>query len=485
MKKQVIIAGYYGFNNAGDESILAVLLADLRALEPGLQPLVISGDPAATAELYQVEAILWTDLEAILAAAQAADLIILGGGGIFHDYWGFNPDTLLDQNHAALSYFAGIPLLATLFGKPCMLYSIGVGPLFSTAGKAFMRASVEQAWITTVRDPESKTYLEALGVAPERVHVTADPAFRLPAATPQHAQQMLERENIATTETPVLGVCLRHWDVGVNPEHWEAEVARALDLFLERRGGVIRFLQFQVLDGALLDDAVLAERVKSFMRHSARAALWQGSYTPQERAALLGTCDIVLGMRLHSLILALGRHKPVVALVYDPKISSVMRQAGCAEWMLPIESVTASALFDLLNDAYLTREQRQAGLSAAVNQLAQAAHTNAQLAVSLLHEPLPPAPAVTTETLALLKMLALNRTRQAQSLLRQCNQYHQTISQLKADHEALRHVNRNAQQQLDTIYRSTYWKWLSRYWRLKTKLGLNRNTIQNSGAMFH
>ena len=36
--QQVLIAGYYGFGNAGDEAILAAMLGDLRALKPGSGP---------------------------------------------------------------------------------------------------------------------------------------------------------------------------------------------------------------------------------------------------------------------------------------------------------------------------------------------------------------------------------------------------------------------------------------------------------------
>src|SRR2546423_1910393 len=96
MQKRVLIAGYYGFGNTGDEAILAAMLDELRALDPELVLLVISGNPLGTAAAHGVESIDWTDLASIIRAAEEADLILLGGGGVFHDYWGFDPDMLLD-----------------------------------------------------------------------------------------------------------------------------------------------------------------------------------------------------------------------------------------------------------------------------------------------------------------------------------------------------------------------------------------------------
>src|SRR3990172_8284700 len=176
--KTLLIAGYYGFGNAGDEAILSAIISDLRALRSDLKMTVVSGNPSETEAAQGWAAVLWTDVEKIMQAVAASDLVILGGGGLFHDYWGFDPDSLLTQHHAGIAFFGGIPLLASLLDKPMMMYAVGVGPLFSDVGQAHTRAAFDAATFITVRDAESKRLLELIGVPPERVRVTADPAFR-------------------------------------------------------------------------------------------------------------------------------------------------------------------------------------------------------------------------------------------------------------------------------------------------------------------
>src|SRR5688572_14398501 len=81
--KRVVIAGYYGFGNTGDEAILAALLSDLQAREPGLSAVVLAEDTAGTASTHGVAAIHWRDVAGIARAIRGADLVLLGGGGLF------------------------------------------------------------------------------------------------------------------------------------------------------------------------------------------------------------------------------------------------------------------------------------------------------------------------------------------------------------------------------------------------------------------
>jgi polysaccharide pyruvyl transferase CsaB len=381
-RHRAVIAGYSGFGNTGDEAILAAMLDHLREVSAGaLRFTVVSGDRPAD---YgpDVEILPWTDPAALAAAIQTSSLVLLGGGGLFHDYWGFNPDLLLTQNHWGLSLFAGPAFLAALHHKPLMLYAVGVGPLCSEHGRRFTRIVAGLASVISVRDPNSRLALESLGIPGHRVFVTADPAFALPLAPPPPATP--------AQRPPRLAVALRNWSLGVDQSFWEQEVARALDLFLGETGGEVVLVPFQSSSDPHEDDVTAARRLSAQLRQSGRCELLAEPLPPLQTAARLAEADLVLGMRLHALIFAIAAGVPCVALSYDPKVASIMESAGLSQFCADLGAVEAPPLASLLLRALQTRP------AAPRADFALQAKHNAQLAWNLLQTqpfvppPLPP-----------------------------------------------------------------------------------------------
>src|SRR5882724_9596989 len=82
LNNKILIAGHYGFRNAGDEAILSAMLASMRSHRPELEFVVVSGNPAETADRHGVRSVQYNDLNGIIESARQCHLIILGGGGI-------------------------------------------------------------------------------------------------------------------------------------------------------------------------------------------------------------------------------------------------------------------------------------------------------------------------------------------------------------------------------------------------------------------
>jgi polysaccharide pyruvyl transferase CsaB len=348
-----VISGYYGYANPGDEAILGVLLSELRALWPEAHLQVISGTPEETAATYQVESLLWSDPAAIGAAVQSADLVVSGGGGIFHDYGGFPPDGLFTEGNWGLGFHVTAGALAALFGKPHLIYAVGVGPLLTEHGRSYTRAICETASVISVRDEGSRELLVEIGVPAQRVVVTADPAFLFEPATAERAQEILAAEGVAAagTSRPLIGIAIRHWAHGVEQEEWEAALAEGLRIFLETTPAQLVFLPFQRFPGEQEDDLAVVRRVSELLPQSVSTAavhLLTGIYTPAEKAALLGSCQTVVGMRLHALIFSMTAGVPFVALTYDDKVRQVVRRAGRAEFGIDMAELQPALLAERL-----------------------------------------------------------------------------------------------------------------------------------------
>ena len=346
MAKRVLIAGYYGAGNAGDEAILDAMLSSLRENIPDLLPVVVSEDPASTSLVHQAESVSNRDRTAVMAEVRDCDLVILGGGGLLNDYWDgslgdfFSRESALGYN----SYAA----LAALYDKPLMLYAIGVGPLSTRSGRLYARMVAEQAQLITVRDEPSKALLEEAGVDGDRIHVTADPAFLLPISLPA-----------LDLPRPILGVGLRHWSMNIDPEAWEAEVAKSLDAFLSRHGGSVLFLPFQRSVIEENDDTAVAERVRSRMRMGESTVVFEGAGDPRKLAGAIGRCDAMLGMRYHSVLFSLRQSIPTVGLVYDPKVRNLFASANCEECAIELDGVREDNLLHRLEGVFAGGERAE------------------------------------------------------------------------------------------------------------------------------
>jgi len=406
MSKHILVTGYYGFDNTGDEAILAAMLQGFRRHAPSAVTTVLSGDPAQTTQLHGVRSIHWTHMPAIIEAARTADLIVVGGGGLFHDYFAFNPDAVLTSQYSGISYYASGPILAHLLGKPCMLYGVGVGPLFSSDGCAYTRAAFELSCVATVRDAESADIVAALG-STVRAQLTADPAFQLQAAPAEHAAALMREAGVILAGDTLLGVSLRHWSLGAQGDRWMPQVARALDAFIERQDARVVFVPFQHLGSTQENDVAIAHAVRAKMRWARRAVVIEGAHTPQQRAGILAQCDLVLGMRLHSIIFAATAQVPVVALSYDPKVRAIMQQLGCEEHVAELAYLSCEGVLARLERAFEQREAVARRLGEATTRLRVAADENAQLVAQVLHGGTPAAPTPSPETRAIVERAAI------------------------------------------------------------------------------
>lgn len=292
--KNILITGYYGFANTGDELVLGEVLSQLRRAMPGLGLTVLSHNPEETAAAYQVEAVNRWDMRAVWAALRKCDLFVLGGGSLLQDITG----------RKSLFYYLGQILLARLAGRRVFLYAQGIGPLKSRFSRRLTALILKGCACITLRDEESRSLLAGLGLPEEKLFLTIDPVLAMenpPAPPPM-------------PEGKRLGLALRPWP-GLNIQAL-AEGADAL----AAQGWQIVFLPFHEPQ-----DRALAQAVAEGMKEP--AALTDPLSPPQMYGAVAGL-DGLIGMRLHALILAAAAGIPFAALSYDPKIDAFCCRLG-------------------------------------------------------------------------------------------------------------------------------------------------------------
>ncbi|HEY8347686.1 MAG TPA: polysaccharide pyruvyl transferase CsaB [Symbiobacteriaceae bacterium] len=362
---EILVSGYYGFNNAGDEAILAGMLRALRDLVPDLAVTVISGKAAHTRSLHSVEAVSRGDVKQIWRALGRADLMISGGGSLLQDV----------TSSRSLTYYLGLVAMARMRLRPVVFYAQGVGPVTRPLGRTLIPAIVNTVNLITVRDQESAETLRRLGVRLPPVTVTADAALALGPADPEWGAKLLAEYRVDLGR-PVIGVSVRPWKQG--DRSWEPGLARALDRLARETGGQVVFLPMQQPH-----DVSAAREVAGRMEEP--AVLVRGNQTYNHLHAMVARCDLLIGMRYHALVFAAMNGVPLVGISYDPKNDSFLRQigeraAGSTHHLDP-EAVVAAAR-RALEDAPAVRRRLQERMA----ELTPLSRKNAELVVDLLRQ---------------------------------------------------------------------------------------------------
>ena len=328
--KHILISGYYGFGNTGDEAILGGMIRQIKEKTLDCDFIVVSENPDETKRVHGVEAISRLDFAAISWEIEKSDLVILGGGGLFQDHHKIEISSIFTKPGLGIASYAIVPLIAAMHLKPVIFYSQGFGPLFSKESKTFVSFVCNLADVITVRDHSSKELLESLGIRPEKIIVSADPAIGILPADKDRVDEILKQENIRLEKEKIICISVRQWIDESIETRYINNIAHAIESFLEKHDVSIIFVPFQIYDDSN-DDAEIASRIIEKISKKDKCYSISRVYNPSEIAGIVARADLVLGMRYHSIIFAALTNVPVVALSYDPKVTNLMKDLAIDE----------------------------------------------------------------------------------------------------------------------------------------------------------
>lgn len=349
----VVISGYYGFGNVGDELILASIIHNLRQLREW-RIFVLSANPEETTSLYNVRSVNRWSLKDILRVLRKADLFISGGGTLFQDM----------TSSLSLYYYLGLIDLAKTMHKKVMVYGQGIGPINKWFNRLLINHILNNVELITIRDEDSLTELKRLGISRPRIVLTADPVFSYVDVRTHLSKMRRERR---------IGISIRRWPKVLD---LPCVIAKAGDELIDSLGVKIDFFAFHP------DDEDLCYEVIGMMNRKAQILK---ESNPFEFSNLINQVDLLLGMRLHALILAATNYVPMVGIGYDPKVNSLLRFIG-QRLIGPVESLTVRELVHIIEVVYKAREEYTKRLERFVPLLCRRAELNPRLALELVNK---------------------------------------------------------------------------------------------------
>lgn len=294
--KNILISGYYGFANAGDELVLREIIRGLRKEKEDIGITVLSANPQSTALDYGVLAKNRWSLWQILKSVFKTDLLISGGGSLLQDKTSKN----------GILYYLFVIFLGLFFRKKVIIFSQGIGPVDSKRNRKIMTLLLNRVQEIFVRDEDSLEYLQEMGVKKE-IKLSADPVFLLEKLSQEEKNNLWKKLNLDFDKELIL-VSLRPWPGQENIISATEEFLKDFDKSLYQ----IKYLAFHKGE----DDLLLEGK-------AGKKDLLKEELTPADLACLISGANLVLGMRLHALILAAGREVPFIAISYDPKVEAL------------------------------------------------------------------------------------------------------------------------------------------------------------------
>lgn len=265
---------------------------------------------------------------------KGTDVLIVPGTGLLTDAWGLSgwgPYGLLKWS-----------LMAKLRHCRLMFVSVGAGPVDTRLGRLLLRAALVLADYRSYRDRPSKEVVESLGVMANDDPIYPDLVFDLsPRELPSAPETSGSR--------PVVGLGLM-------------EYGRTYSFATPRRDTYVCYLE-SLADfvGWLLDngydvrlllgdaDIQVIDDFKTVLRERIGALPDERvTYRPirsvHDLLAQMSATDVVVATRFHNVLMSLLLEKPVVAIAFHHKCSSLMDDLGLAAYCHDINRMDAEAL---------------------------------------------------------------------------------------------------------------------------------------------
>ena len=331
VSKKIIMSGYFGFSNSGDDAILKSIIESFKSLDPYLNIKVLSKDPDLTEREYGVAAVDRFKFFDVRKSLKESDMLISGGGSLLQD----------KTSSRSIWYYLLIMKLAKRYKKKVFVYSNGVGPINKRFNRNITRRVLNKVDYITLRDKDSYDFIKSIGVNNPNIKVLSDPVFNLKEASDESVHKKFD-----INEDTVL-VSIRSW---MDDEKLIAELSKFLNYLIDEGKNIV-FMPMQTPR-----DTTISEKIAANLKSS---KIINEKYPVEILMSLMKNADFIVAMRLHAMIYAIHQNVPFIGLSYDPKTETLLKDF---DESINID-VDAINYDDLLKAYKYIKENREAFIS--------------------------------------------------------------------------------------------------------------------------
>jgi polysaccharide pyruvyl transferase CsaB len=364
----VIISGYYGFGNIGDDAMLRSIIDNLKLLKPDISIAVLSRRPERTSENYNVFAVNRLNILSVIKVMKKAKLFIYGGGNIIQD----------STSSRSLMFYLGTAWLAKILRLKVMFYANGIGPINRRRNLFFSKIILNSADAITVREHISYNELKRMGISNPKVSLTADAALSVHIIDTIDFESILQSEDIPQS-AKYAGFAVRKCpgaEKEDTKEKYEQVIADTADYVYEKYNLLPLFVPMEYP----LDLTVI-KRIVSKMKN--KGYILQKSHSVSEIFTVIKKMDIMISMRLHALIFAANLNVPLLGISYQPKVDGFLDYISqpCAG---NIKNISIEKTKEEIDRILMNSDSIKKELAVTMAELIKKANENPEIAIKLI-----------------------------------------------------------------------------------------------------
>lgn len=312
-----MLYGWFGENNLGDELLLRSAIQMLQTYGNHLEACVMGSRPAVVrrnhtgikrvsasfyGSLRSLLQLIWHNpISAITNLARCRCLIVVGGGALSD--W---------HRSSTRKLFFTINLFSRM-KRPIYLMGVGAGPIKNPESQQEFCRVLSKASLITTRDKPSAGLLSSIGI--DSVHPSNDLVFYsgISAEQPEACHKV---KKIGLVLAPV---CMS------SPAVYQSlvtEAGRLIRSLSEKYEVSLIPFQYEYDRGFL--EQLDYDRSRVPILYDADN-IWKTVDYCREQ-------DLIVGMRFHSLVLALLLHKYLIPIVYHPKSAALCEEFGLGKY---------------------------------------------------------------------------------------------------------------------------------------------------------
>ncbi|NLL81694.1 MAG: polysaccharide pyruvyl transferase CsaB, partial [Tissierellia bacterium] len=270
-------------------------------------------------------------------------------------------------------YYLTVMSLAKIMNKKVMVYANGIGPINKKTNRMITKKVLNKVDLITLRDVMSREYLDEIGVSNKNISITADPVYTLEPASKTIIENILLDEGIPKRET-LIGISIREWE---KAGYLEVSIAEVVDYLIKRYNANVLLIPMHYPE-----DLNIGKRVLDLVNEEGCYLLKQ-KYSVEEIMGIIKELDMIIAMRLHSLIYAVTQSVPMVGLVYDPKVEGLLNSLGM-NYMCNVEDLCVEDLISNIDYVWENKDTIKNDLEKQSKSFRQLALKNVSLAYDIL-----------------------------------------------------------------------------------------------------